>query len=351
MSVLAPWLGDIEHWMRRDASSQGVLRSRLRLYRNLPRVFSSAGLLDEIRETVSEHPSMKEAHFLSLEEMSAADRQYLLERGHLEPREAEEPQGLGIFLFPEADRSIVIASEDHLRLQCLSPGLSISAAYALVDNLESSLEDRIDFAFSETFGYLSPNPSRAGTGMKATVSLFLPALTSGSELPAILRGLQAIRMDLSGFQGEASGLQGSFFQLGNAKTLGRSEEEVLGLLERTAGNLLKFEMQARGKLQREAWTLLEDQVGKAIGKLDTASSLNLSDSLAALGTLMLGRESGLPDLPEMQNLRKAWVLSHPGHLQMIDEEASNPLARKEIRAKCIRMWMREQAEAKEGPPV
>ena len=70
----------------------------------------------------------------------------------------------------------MVNEEDHLRLQVMRSGFALDEAWQDIDRLDDLLEQRVSYAFSEEFGYLTACPTNVGTGMRASVMLHLPAL-------------------------------------------------------------------------------------------------------------------------------------------------------------------------------
>jgi len=71
----------------------------------------------------------------------------------------------------------MINEEDHLRIQCLAAGLQLEDTWNLCNQIDNLLEETIDYAFDEKFGYLTCCPTNLGTGIRTSVMLHLPALT------------------------------------------------------------------------------------------------------------------------------------------------------------------------------
>ncbi len=179
-------------WMRRGGRESDIaLSSRVRLARNLkrfefPHHASPQELLTVRHKTflALEHnkgtSGLTDVKLLPFEEFAGWERQSLIDR-HLTSREhVSEELARGLAATPDASLSVLVNEEDHLRLQSLLPGLQLVAAFELVDHVDDALESYFDahggVAYSDEFGYLTACPTNAGTGMRASVMLHLPAL-------------------------------------------------------------------------------------------------------------------------------------------------------------------------------
>ena len=117
----------------------------------------------------------------------------------------------------------MVNEEDHLRLQVMRSGFALDEAWQEIDRVDDLLEQRVTYAFSEEFGYLTACPTNVGTGMRASVMLHLPALELTKQIEKVFRALQKINLAVRGLYGEGSRASGDFYQISNQVTLGKSE--------------------------------------------------------------------------------------------------------------------------------
>jgi len=67
-----------------------------------------------------------------------------------------------VIISAEENISIMINEEDHLRIQCLAAGLQLEDTWNLCNQIDNLLEETIDYAFDEKFGYLTCCPTNLG---------------------------------------------------------------------------------------------------------------------------------------------------------------------------------------------
>ena len=90
------------------------------------------------------------------------------------------PTGRGCFVSADQKFIVWVGEEDHLRIMCMFKGTKLSEVFK---KLEKALEvvsaiPGLEFAFSKTYGNVTSCPSNLGTGMRASVHIKLPNLTS-----------------------------------------------------------------------------------------------------------------------------------------------------------------------------
>ena len=104
------------------------------------------------------------------------DRHVLVEKHLISPHLANPDRHGAVILSEDETVSVMVNEEDHIRIQCIYPGLQLEDAYKKADAVDDLLEKELPYAFDEDFGYLTSCPSNTGTGMRASVMMHLPAL-------------------------------------------------------------------------------------------------------------------------------------------------------------------------------
>src|SRR5262249_18497555 len=140
-------------------------------------------------------------NYFALADLPALDRQMLVER-QLISRELANTEGpRAVALGVNEAVSLMVNEEDHLRLQVMRSGFALDECWEEIDRLDDALEQRVAYAFSEEFGYLTACPTNVGTGMRASVMLHLPALVLTKQVEKVFRALQKINLAVRGLYG------------------------------------------------------------------------------------------------------------------------------------------------------
>src|SRR5579862_6942460 len=261
-------------WLRgTGAESDIVISSRIRLARNLSSfpftnrasAHQKAEIESTLRERVAKLEFAQALEYLNIPALTALDRQLLVERQLISRELANTDGPRGVAVAPQENVSIMINEEDHLRLQVMRIGFSLDEAWQDIDRLDDHLEGRVNYAFSEEFGYLTACPTNVGTGMRASVMLHLPALVMNKEIEKVFRSLQKINLAVRGLYGEGSRASGDFYQISNQVTLGRSETTILQEIKSVIPQIITYERQLRNTMIRESRQMLQDRVSRAFG--------------------------------------------------------------------------------------
>ncbi|MBI4055030.1 MAG: protein arginine kinase [Elusimicrobia bacterium] len=333
-------------WIQvRGLHTDVVLSSRIRLARNFSqRPFPHNGAVKTLKATLEasfeaakKTAGLAAAAYLKLEEMEDLDRQFLIERHLISPEMAKNYSSRGGVVGDKEMLSLRINEEDHLRLQGLEPGLSLSSLWKALNTLEEELARTLPLAFDEKWGYLTACPTNAGTGLRASCLVHLPALSATRQTAKLLEELSRIGLVVRGFYGEGTQPYGDFFQISNAISLGPKEEDIIDNIQRVLKSLVDHEKESRMILARPPHkSKLEDRVYRSLGILSQARSISFEETMQHLSRLRLGVSLGWEMPVDLHQINELLILSQPAHIQMIEGSELDAGARDLVRATLIR---------------
>jgi protein arginine kinase len=337
-------------WLRGTGpESDIVISSRIRLARNLAAfpftnratAYQKAEIEALLRERITRLDMTPRLDYLNLSGVAPLDRQFLVER-QLISRElaaAEGPRGVGVA--PRENISLMVNEEDHLRLQVMRSGFTLDECWHEIDRVDDLLEQRITYAFSDQFGYLTACPTNVGTGMRASVMLHLPSLVYLKQIEKVFRALQKINLAVRGIYGEGSRPSGDFYQISNQVTLGKSEATILNEIREVIPQIITYERQARTTWLREGKQGLQDRVSRAYGTLCSATMMTSEETMDLLSAVRLGVNLNLlPDIT-IPTVNELFIHTQPAHLQKLMGTSLDGEERNAARARYLRSRLRE----------
>ncbi len=269
-------------------------------------------------------------------ELSPVERQILVEKHLISPDLLEDHAKKAVALRDDEVLSMMINEEDHLRIQCLLPGLQLEKAWELVNRMDDDLEKTLDFAFADGYGYLTACPTNVGTGMRASVMLHLPGLVLVEQVRNVLTTISKLGFTVRGLYGEGTEARGNLFQISNQVTLGHSEEEIIHNLKSVTGQLLAQERKARQALLQERREQLEDKVGRSYGILRYSHMISSEEAMRRLSDVRLGLDLKLLSGINPDQLTELMVMTQPAFLMKQQQGDLTPMQRDILRAKLIR---------------
>ena len=234
----------------------------------------------------------------------------------------------------EGKLSIMINEEDHLREQCILPGLSLSPAYRRISAVDDGLSRALRFAFDAHWGYLTACPTNLGTGMRASVMLFLPGLTRRNKMDALIREISRLGHAVRGVYGEGSAAEGYMYQVSNEVTLGVDEEYILAEVHNTALEIVNLEAQARKAFREDDG--VRDACRRALGILQTCYRISYSEFLQRVSDVKLGAALGFLQADDFSALDRLSAAVRPANIDLRFDGASEAAERDKRRAAACR---------------
>lgn len=337
-------------WLRGTGPEADVVVStRIRLARNYAAYpFTNRASLHqkaEIEHLVREKIAMLnlpgKLNCLNVAKLPTIDRQLLVER-QLISRELANAEGPRAVAFDDREStSIMINEEDHLRLQVMHSGLALDEAWQEIDRVDDAIEQHVEYAFSDEFGYLTACPTNVGTGMRASVMLHLPALGLTKQIEKVFRALQKINLVVRGLYGEGSRASGDFYQISNQVTLGKSENTALTEIREVNRQIIEYERQARTLIIRETKQSIQDRVARALGTLQSATMMTSEETMELLSSVRLGVNIGLIEELPITVVNELFLHTQPAHLQKLMGAQLDGEERNAARARYLRTRLRE----------
>ncbi|KAB2655455.1 MAG: protein arginine kinase [Verrucomicrobia bacterium] len=321
-----------------------VLSSRVRLARNLRQLpfpgfakkHQRIAALQTIRPAVESLPVMADAFSATMDSLTNLNKQILVERHLISREHAAKTTGSGFVLNKEESLCVMINEEDHLRMQSLQPGLQIREAWQAVDQMDSALEKKLDYAYSPELGYLTACPTNLGTGIRVSAMLHLPALVLSEQINQIVQAVNKLGLAVRGLYGEGTEALGNVFQVSNQMTLGEAETDIVERLNKVLAQLIEHEENARATLLEKKTKTVFNHIGRAYGILANAHSISSKESMNLLSLMRLGFDLGLFLGVDRFLVDELFITTQPAHLQKKYSEKLTAEERDFLRADMMR---------------
>lgn len=332
-------------WLKDEGPNADiVISSRVRIARNVKDYpfYHWAGKKEKaevfsiVKEAINTSKYMKNSMFIKITDLDEVDRLFLVER-HLMSREhavTDEAKALAV-----DDReiiSIMVNEEDHIRAHAIQSGFNLVDTWRIVDTLDDELSTKIEYWYSERWGYLTACPTNIGTGVRGSVLMHLPALVITNQIARVLQAITKLGIAARGLYGEGSEASGNFFQISNQVTLGRSEEDIIDNIEKLINQVIRRERSAREYLLTNNKASISDRIWRAYGTLKSARIITSDETIRLLSLIRLGVDIGIITDINRKTLNELFIFTQPAHLQKIEGKKLSSTDRDMKRADLIR---------------
>ncbi|MCL2483873.1 MAG: ATP--guanido phosphotransferase [Firmicutes bacterium] len=250
---------------------------------------------DNIRDVYYSINESKTFALYKLDELKDLDKSLMVEK-HLISKALLDSKCAAAIINDDETISVMVNEEDHLRLQCITPGLSLGMAYRKINIIDDKILEDFEIAYDAAYGFLTTCITNVGTGMRASVMMFLPSLTRLDRMGEISEIAKKSGLTIRGEKGEGSKPEGSIYQFSNDTTLGVSETEIIRTIEKACVDVAALEFKAGEELLRLKRERTEDEIIRAYYVLKNARMLESAEFVSKMESLKLGYLLGLIEI-------------------------------------------------------
>ncbi len=270
-----------------------VLTTRIRLARNINGYNFPNNMLDKQKKELVEHIKEKinkEYTILELENMDDITKKSLVEKHNIS-KELLLGNNSALILDEKNNITCMVNEEDHLRIQVFENGFNLHEAYDKIIAFDNDLSSKLEYAYTEDYGYITACPTCIGTGMRVSVMLHLPVLEKIGALEKIFNEISNLGISIRGMYGENTQGDGSIYQISNQRTLGVRYEDILQQVQQVTVYVAKQERKAREIIKTRA--TVKDSIFRAYGILTNAYIMPKKEAMKLLSDVRLGINMGL----------------------------------------------------------
>lgn len=334
-----------------DITKKTVISTRVRLARNLegypfPSHLKSEKQAKEIIRLVSSGFSrLDEFKLYYMDAVDDENAVCLMENHLISPMLIKNKRFSAALINTQENVSIMINEEDHLREQCIVKGFDLPLAYDTMNGIDNRIGKSMKFAFDEQFGFLTACPTNLGTGLRASVMLFLPALTVNGIMPRVIRSISRLGLTVRGVYGEGSDAEGYMYQISNEVTLGVTEEEILTQVKEAVLKICELEEAERRNLVQGSSALeIQDECLRAYGILTNCAKISTREFVSLTAKVKLGACLGYINIDDVSAIDDLVIKLTPSNITAAAGKQLTALERDVYRAQYCAKAFRKMKE-------
>jgi creatine kinase/arginine kinase len=226
-----------------DKQGQYIISTRIRVGRNFANMPLGPAITKEQRDEVEKRTAQSlnaldgklKGTYYPLNGMSQEVSQKLIEDHFLFKAgdrfleaaglNGDWPHGRGIYHNDEKTFLVWVNEEDQLRIISMQNGGDIKEVFTRLTTAIKSLEEKIEFSYSNHLGYITSCPTNLGTAMRASVHIKLPNLAQ--DMKAFEAITDKYYLQIRGIHGEHSQSEGGIYDISNKRRLGVTEVQCV----------------------------------------------------------------------------------------------------------------------------
>jgi len=327
---------DINEWFNGSGPlADIVVSSRIRLARNiaghkfLSRCSNAekSEILKKLRDVLMSLELGDKIFYISVDKAPTLSRHFLVERHLISRHHAFGKGPRGVVIAQKEFFTAMINEEDHLRLQVLKAGCQLSKCAEQINQIDDMIEQKVSYAFSPRYGYLTACPTNLGTGVRVSVMLHLPALKMTGQIEKFFNAARDMSLAVRGLFGEGTEAASDLYQISNQVTLGISESDIISQFENIIiPEIIEYENAARNQLLSRQSDVLDDKISRAMALLQNAHLISSQEALFLLSHLRLGINmheymgASTPAIEKLYTLNRWTLLTET----LFEQESSAP---------------------------
>lgn len=305
--------------------SDVVVSTRIRFARNL-KGYKFPSVADEnelkrVLENFKGNEIVNGLQYIKLEDLDELMRMSLVEK-HIISRDMLKQKDAAVLLNTSEDVCIMLNEEDHIRIQVLKPGLELENAINDAEKIDDEISEKLEYAYSDLYGFLTTCPTNLGTGLRASVMLHLPALRMTRQIGKVIDVINKVNINVRGVYGEGTDAIGDMYQVSNKVSLGLTNLEIINNVKSVVKKLIEQERNAREYLKAKGIEF-EDKIYRDFGTLSCAKKLTYAESEKLISMVKLGISMGIITEIDARKINEINVISKNATLRKCIKEQIN----------------------------
>lgn len=193
--------------------------------------------------------------------------------------------------------TVQINSKNHIEI--FAKENNIYDSYSKAKEIDKKLCNKLHFAYSDKYGFLTPDIKNIGSGMSVEVELLLPAIAQIGGLNKLPNVNDKLIFDIICLDRQ-SGLS----IVKTRATLGYSEKQICELTKTYIDKIVKLEIETSKKLT-EGSDDIEDKSCRAKAILKNCIKVSGSEAYILLGNILVGLNAGFENELTGEQINKA----------------------------------------------
>lgn len=279
-----------------------ILSTRVRLARNLadfvfPKYLNSDDaerVQTLIFDSFTHIENAENYQALRTANLDALGQKILTERGMFPYSMYTQPWTGGV-VRGDGKLSCSVNCEDHLRIASFASGFNCDNAFDESKKLDFELQNYLQFAASNEFGYLTSLMRDLGSGMKLSCVLHLPSMVMAGTCEKSFRAAMLEGCAVTAFYGpsESSNPLGSFFLIQNRQAYQGTEEDQIARFEVAVLRLIENERGLAMNLLEGRTTHVKDLIYRAIATVKYSRLVTNREGIDLVSKIKWGLNLGL----------------------------------------------------------
>jgi len=304
-----------------------ILSTRVRLVRNLadfpfvPKMKSED--LDRVNSLIYDaFSSDPNFHFIAYKDIALPGREILQDKNII--KDDKKFACSSILLHNDESTSAIVNGSDHLKLSTFLSGLECEKGMEKVYKIDEALQEKLQFAASMEFGYLTTHIKNCGTGMKISLRIFVPSIIFDGKFDDLVQLVMEKNFCIQPVfkSTDGSDFANCLFDIFPGNSSAGTELDQLAEIQSLGILILKTERKIRRKFADNNPTIVLNFVKRNYAVAMYSSLLTYEEAVNIVGAIKWGLQIGIVSGILESDLNALLYRTKHGHLLYLSDNYS-----------------------------
>ncbi len=218
--------------------------------------------------------------------------------------------------------SVRVNSGDHVKISSFRAGMDFQDAFSECAEIDGKLQEKLQFAATYDFGYLTCALKDSGSGMKISARIHIPGIVRTGKFGLVVEYLKDKNFSISpAFPQISTGsAAGSFYLISTRNSMRGSEFDQIAEFEAACMYISEIERKILTGYADTKRTVVFNSVIKSYSLAKFSLMESLSESVEIISDLMVGLQCGFISGIEQEKLCELLFKIQPYHLIFLMKE-------------------------------
>lgn len=301
-----------------------VLSTKIRLSRNLADfpfpVKMTQDDMERVNSLVYDAIQPDESfHFIDYKNIFSQGRQVLMDKNIV--TDEKDFDCTAVILNDDDSKNILVNHVDHIRISNFSSGFETEKTMSEIYKVDELLQEKLQFAASRDFGYLTSHIKDCGSGLKISVRLFIPSIVLSGQFDSIISMVTEKKLCISPvFQvSDSANFSNFIFDLYPGNSSEGTELDQVACITSIATIILKTERKIRTTFADNNPTILLNFVKRAYAKAMYSLLLTYEEAADIISVIKFGLQTGRVSGIQNQDLNALYYRAKHGHILYVND--------------------------------
>lgn len=179
--------------------------------------------------------------------------------------------------------NVQINGDNHIEIISIDENLSNS--YSNAKKIDKALCNKLTFAYSDKYGFLTPNIKNIGSGMEISVLVLLPALSKINAVKSLPKYMDKLRFDIKF-------VNDGVYLISTGANLGYSEKQICDLTKMYIDKIIQCEIDACKNMAQDVDAVADLNL-RAQAIINNAIKLTPYELSDLIGNILIAINSGI----------------------------------------------------------